>query len=266
MHLLCADELSWLTTVNIGEIASVTQFSHAQTNQVFLITTQSAQKYIFKRLNSQARTEQDRQSEQRVQRLAAAQQLSPKLLAECQQYRLQEYIEGTSLSFSIVDKNSIELLAMQLIRIHHLPALHAPKQRLVHELQSLKQRCQQCVELSEFNYFIKLAMQLDKGCACDTLCHGDLSFNNLLQAESKQIKILDWEYAVVACPAYDLAACSTINQLSRAQHSQLIESYYSLNQRLFTSSLTEFKNEIALYLELFAYLNQLWVSCFLIKD
>lgn len=262
MSQLTTQELNWLATLQIGQLVTVEPFSNGLTNQVFLLTTARDLQYIFKRLNQQARTQQDRQSELLVQQLASENKLSPKVLADCQQYRLQEYIKGECLERLTIDKQSLELLATQLHIIHQLPALHAPKQRLAEELRQLKKRLMCPIEQCKFEYFLQLARQLDKSSGADILCHGDLSFSNLLQTENLQIKVLDWEYAVLGCAAYDLAACCAINRLNRAQQTQLVHHYYQLNQQNLSLSLVECNNQTALYRKVFTYLNQLWASCF----
>ena len=108
-----------------------------------------------------------------------------------------------------------------------------------------------------------MAKTLDKSSTRDVICHGDLSLNNLLQTADKQLKILDWEYGVIACAAYDLAFCSCINELNAIQHKQLIEDYYRLNKKQLSVSLATLEAESVLYLSFFIYLNKLWAVCFL---
>ncbi|MCG6200930.1 phosphotransferase [Psychromonas antarctica] len=262
MQLLKIDELSWLAEQHIGEIVTVQEFIDSRTNQVFLLETDNQQHhYIFKRLNRKARDRRDRQSELLVQKLASDRDLSPKILASCDDYRLQEYFQGETIDCSATE-HCTELLASQLHRIHQLPALHAQRQHLAIELQKLKDQLTQAIDEPRFERFLQQAKQLDKSCCADVLCHGDLSFNNLLQNKNQQIKILDWEYVVLACSAYDLAACSSINGLNQALQMQLIEHYYLLNQEKLSLSLSQLKQQYALYLSLFTYLNELWLLVF----
>ena len=262
MALLTADELRWLSTVNIGRIVCAQPFSHALTNQVFLLTNENGQQTVFKRLNLKARDRQDRIRELAVQKLASDRGLTPDVLADCEQYRVQTYIKGDILDSASIDSQITKLFAAQLQIIHQLPAKYARPQRLAFELLFLKKRLNKAIDEGKFQRFLQLATQLDKRCIRDTLCHGDLSFSNLLQAENGQIKILDWEYAVLACSAYDLAACSSINAFSSEQQAQLINYYYSLHKDHLSLSLAQLKKECALYLSVFTYLNELWALCF----
>jgi thiamine kinase-like enzyme len=265
LQQLCSNELVWLSELNLGELVKVKQFAHAITNQVFLLTYDNQQAYIFKRLNMQARNQQQRKRELLVQKLASDSDLTPKLLVSCDNYRLQAYFPGKTLDSAALDNQMVELFAAQLHLIHQLPALYAPPARLAGELQLLKKQLTKPIEESRFNHFLQLATQLDKSCTRDLLCHGDLSFNNLLVDKNGQIKIIDWEYAVLACAAYDLAACCSINKLNTAAQTRLINHYYLLNQEKLSLSLAQFNDQYQLYHALFTYLNELWSRCFFRK-
>lgn len=266
MQQLCRDELLWLLELdqrlNLGKLIDVRQFAHARTNQVFLLTFDNQQAYIFKRLNKQARSLAQRQRELLVQKLASDSGLTPQLLACSDDYRLQYYFPGKTLDSAAPDNQSIGLFAEQLHLIHQLPALHAQPACLACELLLLKKQLSRPIEASRFNHFLQLARALDNSCSRDLLCHGDLSFNNLLVNGNGQVQIVDWEYAVIACAAYDLASCCCINQLDADEQMDLINHYYLLNQKKLSLSLEELKNEYKLYHSLFTYLNELWSRCF----
>lgn len=249
----------------MGKPVDIEQFLHARTNQVFLLTFDNQHTYIFKRLNKQARDAQQRQRELLVQKLASDSGLTPALLACSDDYRLQTYFPGKTLASVALDHHSGELFAAQLHLIHQLPALHAPTASLACELQLLKKQLKRPIDESKFDHFLQLARQLDNSCSRDLLCHGDLSFNNLLIDSNGQIQIIDWEYAVIACAAYDLAACSSINQFNEDEQMRLINHYYALNHKNLSQSLAQLKAQYKLYHSLFTYLNELWSRCFFIK-
>ena len=259
--MLNQQEISWLQTHHVGPITKVTKFENALTNDVFLITDQNNNAFIFKRLNQQARSKQDRKEEFLVQQLASQQSLTPSVLAHNERYKLQQFIKGELIA---EDSDGMDqLLAEQFHRIHKLPAEGAPKQRLVFELQRLKTQLPVNTDESRFNEMLTLASELDKRSACDTLCHGDLSLNNILQGDDDNLYILDWEYAVIATPAYDLAFCNCINQFSASQSQALIAAYYAKISGVKPSSLDSLQKECDLYLKLFNYINELWAICFI---
>lgn len=257
-------ELCWLKAQNVGEIVNVQQFKNALTNAVFLIKNNHGLNFIFKRLNREARSDDDRKSEFLVQQLATQQTLTPGVLAHSEDFKLQQYIDGELISANSEQLN--ELLATQLHRIHRLPAQHAPKQRLVFELQRLKKQLNATVDELRFQNMNKLAAELDNSCHCDTLCHGDLSLNNVLQSSEGVLYILDWEYAVIATPAYDLAFCQCINAFSETERRELVAAYHSQLINPAQGSLQSLQNKCELYFELFNYINELWAICFIDND
>ena len=203
-----------------------------------------------------------RKSELRVQRLASDEGISPKVIADCQQFRVLEYISGNVLTSNSPMQESISILVSQLHKIHQLPAKFALPQCLADELMTLNNQLNQSTDQKAFTHFWQLARQLDKSSPMDTLCHGDLSFNNLIKADDGSIKVLDWEYTVLACPAYDLAFSCAINQLNEQQQKLMIDRYYALNKINNEDGLQQLHQQSALYLSVFNYLNTLWAKCF----
>lgn len=260
--MLTTKELTWFLSLKLGEVEEVIQFTRALTNQVFLINLKNGQQVIFKRLNSKARNLTIRKSELLVQGLASDKGISPRIIADCQQYRVLEYISGTVFEDTRLTTDAIILLAVQLDKIHQLPAKFALPQCLADELVTLNNQLNHLTDQKEFNHFWQLAQKLDRNSPMDTLCHGDLSFNNMIKAEDGTIKVLDWEYTVRACPAYDLAFSCAINKFNEQQQKILIDRYYRLSKTNSLNYLQQLHHESALYLSVFNYLNRLWVKCF----
>tara|TARA_R110001583_G_scaffold9433_10_gene44797 strand:- start:83 stop:856 length:774 start_codon:yes stop_codon:yes gene_type:complete len=256
--------MSWLKKQHVGKVVKTKKFNNALTNDVFLIRNSENIAFIFKRLNQQARSENDRQAEFLVQQLAYQHGLTPQVLAHNKHYKLQQFIAGDLINEQ--DVTLFQHLVNQLIRIHKLPVLHAPKQRLGFELLRLKQQVTEKIDESVFQKRLHLATQLDQECPNDTLCHGDLSVNNVLVGTDKHLYILDWEYAVIACAAYDLAFCCCINQFSAKDSRQLIELYYGQYSQPLAQSLDSLQKQCDLYFQVFTYINELWSLCFLEKD
>lgn len=202
----------------------------------------------------------------KLDKLATLAGLTPKVIACCRRYKLQEYFAGETLSCFPISKKTLNLLALQLKKIHQLPALHAQPQRLSLTLKQLKERIKTGIDEEYFSVMLKRAMTLDKSSAKNVLCHGDLSLHNLLINNQQQIMILDWEYATLACPAYDLASCMCINNLDSPQQESLIAAYHHLHQAKILLSLSALRRECQLYFSVFSYLNALWGKCFLVNE
>ncbi|WP_354625170.1 phosphotransferase [Psychromonas sp. MME2] len=259
---LLEDEINWLAKRPLGRCISITALDNALTNKVFLLCYEDRQRYIFKRLNRVARSRQQRETELLVQQLACEYQLSPNVIMSSDHYRLQEYIHGDHLPTHSIPSTTLDLLALQLSRIHQLPAIAIGQQNLAEQLQRLKIENDTSDEM-QFNHYLQLAKQLDSSGDHTTLCHGDLSLNNILLTPQGDVKVIDWEYAVLASPAYDVGSCSAINQLSVVQEVKLIEEYYLLNECRVSAPLAQFQADCHAYRSLFTYLNQLWKKRFL---
>lgn len=262
MPLLSLEELTWISGQKIGLLSNVQPLKLALCNEVFLLTFADSKKTIFKRLNQTARDADDRSCELKVHQLASDRGFTPKVLACNDKYKLQEYFPGEVLSSLPVTLETLKLLALQLKKIHQLPALYAQPQRLAFTLNQLKEKSKTAIDEALFCRILKIATALDNSCPKNLLCHGDLSVNNLLINAEKQIKILDWEYAALACAAYDLASCICINELDSAQQKVLLTEYHALNKDKLILSLSALQRECGLYLTVFDYLNELWKGCF----
>ena len=265
--MLSETELLWLNTLKssaiLADVVTVEQFSHALTNEVFLITDSEKKQFVFKRLNRDARSEEDRKAEFNVQKLANKFAITPRVLAHDKNYKLQQFVAGELLQIN--NNKLFSVLATQLKRVHKLPALHAPKQRLAIELQRLKNQLAVTIDEETFLLMFKLAQQLDSTSPNDTLCHGDLSLNNVIKGQDQHYYILDWEYAVIACAAYDLAFCNCINNFSESESRALISHYYSLLPKPQLETLHSLQKKCDLYLKVFIYINELWSLCFVEK-
>jgi thiamine kinase-like enzyme len=266
LPLLGCKELAWITAQQSESLVSVEPLVQALTNAVFLLTLANNKKLIFKRLNLTARDISDRKCEFKVDKLATLAGLTPKVIACCRRYKLQEYFAGEVLSRLPICQETLDLLALQLQKIHQLPALHAQPQRLTLSLKQLKERIKPDIDEAHFSVMLKRAIALDKDSAKNVLCHGDLSLNNLLINNRQQVMILDWEYATLACPAYDLASCMCINNLDSLQQESLIAEYHHLHKANILISLSALRRECRLYFSVFSYLNALWEKCFLVNE
>ncbi len=235
----------------------------ALSNEVFLLTFSNGKQSVFKRLNQTARDADDRRCELKVHQLASDAGFTPQVLAYNDHYQLQEYFPGEVLSNSPLTSETVNLLALQLTKIHHLPAVYAQKQSLSSNLKQLKKNRNKHIDQQRFSRILQLALVLDKHSPKNLLCHGDLSLNNLVINSREEVKILDWEYAALACPAYDLASCICINQLNSQQQEVLLREYYVLNKGNLRCSLPVLQKECSLYLTVFDYLNALWTNCFI---
>ncbi len=199
---------------------------------------------------------------QDIHRHCYKQGLSSKLLLTNDKLKLEvhEYCPEPNLEkHKCPPLDKLQILATVLINLHStdisiMEASSLPFQALHNNLKTLAQQSKQQLPKS----ILKLAKDLDQQAqdngTHNVLCHGDLSFSNILVAA--KIKIIDWEYARLAPPEYDLAACICINRLNEHDSQILIDSYsnhapndYQLLPKL-----------IKQYIEIFTTLNKLWTQ------
>jgi thiamine kinase-like enzyme len=73
-------------------------------------------------------------------------------------------------------------------------------------------------------------------------CHNDLNPSNLLVAKDGHLKIIDWEYASIGDPLFDLAGLIVTHQLNKVQEKELLKGYLNGNKiQLSTNKLNNMK-------------------------
>jgi thiamine kinase-like enzyme len=96
----------------------------------------------------------------------------------------------------------------------------------------------------------KTAMQLRKGStAC--LCHNDVHHLNIVDGDS--LRLIDWEYAGVGEPLFDLASVCVYHRYRRAQRERLLSAYAAPSETVSWQRL-----ELACWL--FDYIRDLWLA------
>jgi thiamine kinase-like enzyme len=81
------------------------------------------------------------------------------------------------------------------------------------------------------------------------LCHQDLLFENMIRTASG-IVVVDWEYARLADPAYDLAVFTTTYSVNDHQRKMLLDAYRSTDSGL--------PERILYYEKVYALIEILW--------
>lgn len=260
--MLCKHEQEWIKQRVFSEITKVVQLTQAITNLVFLISFSDKSQLIFKRLNKTALSENERKNEVLVHKRAFQEGLTGKIIAVSNLYCLQGYLQGESLQGTKITEQSLNCLSDQLSRVHQLSPSGVINQNLT---KALLTYCSDTnnpqFEQQKFDKYLALANRLDNDSALDCLCHSDLSFANLLINEKQDIYILDWEYAVRGCRAYDVGICCVNNELDKQQSASLIDEYYSKNKQQIKQTNAVFKAECEDYSLLFNYINTGWHLC-----
>lgn len=244
--------LSWLQN-QLGELKQITPLTHNHTNQCFIVYPKHHPAVFIKQLNSQILSPQSLVNEHTSRHWA--QQITPKLTPHT-------IYENTQLGLIIDElinhKNrlpSITELVKLMSQLHQqvLPVnVQIIQQQIFEDIKNLLA----ALKLPEYSFkqLLTQAKMLDESQQACCICHGDLSFDNILIAD--QNYLIDWEYARIAEPAYDLAASILINQLTANSQQQLITKYCQLNAQ--PEQITF--NRVQAYLKVLKPLNQLWFT------
>ena len=171
--------------------------------------------------------------------------LIPEILFQNDQpnFRLSKWINGTAWTKeSFKQQTNLDRLVQTLKKIHALPHLDIPSidlfARLEHYRLMIQQRHGQLPNIEKllFSKTAKLYSNIQtllKPC----LCHNDLSAANILETSIEhhsQLSFLDWEYAAVNDPLFELAVISVSNELTGTERQYLLQTYLggSLDQQL----------------------------------
>lgn len=199
------------------------------TNNNYLL--RDGERLLVLRLNSaiSAALDLDREAELQTLCLADAAGLSaPLIYSDPQrQYLVSGFIRGRP--WAAADRTALTGLADLLKAIHQLPAIANKldvRHKQLHYWQAIDPRLACYGELTacraRFSHYLDHASP-DVGQAC--LCHNDLLPDNLLWDEKGQLRAIDWEYAAMGDPFYDLAVIVEGHGFSTGQQQQLLAAY-----------------------------------------
>jgi len=203
------------------------QLSDGPTNASYLLE-QGSTRYVL-RLDkpAAARLGLDRENEQQVYSALTASGLAPEAVVfdGSTGILLRPFLEGRSWTGSdlLLDGN-LEQLATVLRKLHALPDVGkrfeplAAAKRYAAELGT--EQANTIVRQAEVLY---ADMELKPAAAA--LCHNDLLCQNILQTDDGQLVLIDWEYAAVGDPWFDLAIVIQHHRLDDRRAGCFVESY-----------------------------------------
>jgi thiamine kinase-like enzyme len=183
----------------------------------------------------------DRSWECRVLRCAAGAGLAP-AVERCEPKAgilVTRWVEGRSLSAGeVASRGNLAKVAVLVRRVHGLPALVRPRilnpgQWIAYYRRALRRR--RGGELLERPHRLsddleETAQSLIEAVGADppatpVLCHSDLHAQNLIIVPGGEPVILDWEYAHISDPWWDLAAWACNGDLSAERQRLLLHLY-----------------------------------------
>lgn len=187
------------------------------TNQGYLITV-AEQSYVLRiaAINS-AELGINREAEYQIQQLLEQHLLVPKVIyrAPDNSYWLREYVEGAALTPADLTLNTLLEMANYLTTIHQLAASPTIPIIDLHEKIPAYQMILGGVHPQSHSTFNIHHSQLH-------LCHMDPTPANWIRLPNGQLMLLDWEYAGLGNPLWDMATLLQQAQLTPQQEADFL--------------------------------------------
>ncbi len=154
----------------------------------------------------------------------------PNCFFESKNIRIFEWLDEPHAEKQLFDnKIFINQIALFLFHLHNIDCAKFPKIDIHEHLERyLKRVDKQTVALKYLDILINDAQKAIQYFQPSALCHHDLSPQNILY--SRGLYILDWEYACVSDPFFDLAGLSINFDLNLQQENKLLKCYFKLSQ------------------------------------
>lgn len=164
--------------------------------------------------------------------LAASHGIAPAVVAFLQPegHLVIRYIEGVEWSWSdIRQPQIIERIAQRIRQMHSLPAVSfsfSPFRFIEHYLAAAKQYAVAVPpQLPQIMHHMERIERLEQANPWPTVfCHNDLVRRNFL--DDGTVRILDWEYAGMNTPFFDLALVCENHQFTAEQEQMLLSAYF----------------------------------------
>lgn len=200
------------------------------TNKSYLISADNTDMVLRKNSAISAALNLDRVTEARVLVLADNADLCAPLIHYDgdYQYVVSRYVEGKHWC---ADEQGIRSLAMLLQRIHCLPAIDTYltiADKAERYWQAIANNAPHLADLkkvaNKMMPLIESTKRLETG-TC--LCHNDLLRENLISTEAGRLYAIDWEYAAMGDPFYELAVIVEGHVLNQSQQELLLSEYFA---------------------------------------
>ena len=235
-HIL-ADWPQWGISQVPIEPSQITALPQGLTNQGYLLSLPHGQFVLrIAAANSQA-LDINRDAEYCIHALLESYQLAPKIYyrASDNSYWLREYIAGTVLTAQDLNLDTLTQMATYLRRIHRLAApTDLPKINIQAKLKHYQQQL-----TPQATYFTE-PLPANKGKVA--LCHMDPTPANWIRMNNGKLMLLDWEYAGLGNPLWDIAALLQQANLTDIQEQEFLQVINLKNDRYWQQAKQDMHN------------------------
>lgn len=226
---ILADWQQWQLCEQPPTAEQIKAMPEGLTNQAFLLQLDSGN-YVLRIASSNSeKLDINRHAEFQIHQCLAQAGLTAKIRykAPDNSYWLRDYVEGRSLTAADLTMPNLRLMVQTLKQIHQLPVLLETPQLKIED------KAEHYWQMIEKNYsadVLKLRPELQHNLAGFptgklSLCHMDPTPANWIQTASGELVLLDWEYAAIGHPWWDIAALLQQAPLSQSEQQELLNSY-----------------------------------------
>lgn len=238
----------------VSEPRLVSELVGGLTNQSFLIELAGSLYVLRLFAENTLQLNINRRAEFTIATLAAEHSLAalPVYIDPNERYSLSEYIEGDLLGLSTWDQTSrLQQLALSLKNLHAINiTIKLPQLNITDKAESYWQAIEERssrASLLVYKPQLQTLFSQQPGQAEEVLCHNDLVLENMI-VTGQGLRLIDWEYAAVGNPYFDLATVILNQQLSPHDEQCFLAAY---SDQLDTETITQAKQQVR-------YLEWLW--------
>lgn len=263
MLQLLDDWPQWNLTSQKPQPGQIELLPGGLTNQSFMLHLSSGDYVLRLEAGNSGELDINREREYQIHQQAAAAGLVPEIIFRSQgkhKYWIRRYIAGELLTPETLNQDTLIQMVQALRRLHQLPVsgdlpLISLTQKGGRYLQTIA--AQQSAPAGLLTLAEQLLQQfepLPDSQPC--VCHLDPTLGNWIRT-AHGLQLLDWEYAGLAHPLWDLAALCQDVHLSEYHQQQLLDHYFGAGQ--WRSSQWRYaRNQMALLAALWYGAQQIW--------
>ena len=227
------------------------------TNKSYLISAGDALLVLRKNSAISAALNLNRQTEAQVLGLADSEGLCAPLIHydADYQYMVSRYVVGKHWR---ADDAGLSVLARLLARVHQLPAVDSYldiEHKATSYWRAIDEEAVFSSDLSALTERVAEHIEGAKsfaGASC--VCHNDLLLENLIATDGSRLYAIDWEYAAMGDPFYDLAVIVEGHGLDEPQQHVLLAEY------LARPVSADDRQRLAHWRVIYGYLTVLWYA------
>jgi thiamine kinase len=231
---------------DVRHLDSVEPIKHGLTNQSWLVTLAGERVVVRISNPDDASLQIDRLSETSILRAVAAADIGPPVLLcdPTQRVLVTRYLGPTWTDDDAVEPDNIARLGLLMRKLHALaPPSNAHRVLLVQVIDDYAATLSQAPD-PEARYTAKVLDDATDLC----LCHNDVHALNIV--DDGGLRLIDWEYAGLGSPLFDLASVCVYQRYNDEQRAQLLAAY---GRNIEAERLDR-------ACELFDYIRELWTT------